>query len=544
MSQKKGFDAIVIGAGFGGVHMLHELKKLGMSACGIEAGSDVGGAWYWNRYPGARCDVESLMYCYSFSPELDRKWRWTERYPLQGEIQRYIGFAADQFDVRKQIRFNSFVKSARHDDAHNLWKVRTGDSGEELAGRYLIMATGPLTTVVWPDIPGMQDFKGERYHTARWPQGASLAGKRVGVIGNGSSGTQFMTEAAKHVRELHCFIRTPQYSLPALNRPLTDADYARWNTQKEQIRKDLHQALLNGAGDTFADRQLLFDAKGGADYLPEEQMRRMEARWKVGGVVLLRAFQDIMFDERTNELVGEFVRNKIRAIIKDPGKREIMTPRFHFGGKRIIVDTGFFEIFNQDNVHPHDIRGNPIVRITEKGVETTEGFFELDMLVFATGFDATTGTFDRIDIRGRDGLALRDHWKDGARSYLGITVSQFPNFLMVNGPGAPGVFSNVVISNEWSVEMIVRLLEHMRVNGLASVEASPQAEKEWMTLVEKLAAPTFFAKTENWYTGSNVPGKRRGIVNCIDLGLFRRKVLEEASLHFPSMRFEAQRSVA
>jgi cation diffusion facilitator CzcD-associated flavoprotein CzcO len=524
--------------------MLYELKKLGMSACGIEAGSDVGGAWYWNRYPGARCDVESLMYCYSFSPELDQKWRWSERYPVQEEIQRYIRFAADQFGVRAQIRFNSFVESAHYDEDRNLWRVKARDCAEEIVGRYLIMATGPLTTVVWPKIAGLEDFKGECYHTARWPRSASLAGKRIGVIGNGSSGTQFMTEAAKHARELHCFIRTPQFTVPALNRPLTEIDYERWNEQKEQIRKELHQGVVNGSGDTFADRDILFSAGNGADYSPEEQARRLEIYWNFGGAQLMRTFKDIMFDEATNAVVGDFVRDKIRAIVKAPHKLETLMPTYHFGGKRIIIDTGFHEIFNQDNVHPHDIRANPILRITEKGVETGQGLIELDMLVIATGFDAAAGTLDRIDIRGRNDLRLRDHWKDGVTSYLGITVSQFPNFLMINGPGAPGPFSNVVISNEWCVEAVVHLLEHMRAKDLTSVEASPRVEREWMALVEAMAAPTFFAKTENWYTGSNVEGKRRGIVNFVNLVLYRQKLAEEIGSHFAAMQFEAKRKVA
>jgi cyclohexanone monooxygenase len=544
MPDKNNFDAVVIGAGFGGVHMLYELRKLGMRACGLEAGSDVGGTWYWNRYPGARCDVESLMYCYSFSPELDEKWRWSERYPLQEEIQRYISFAADQFGIRNQIRFNSFVESAMFDEARNSWTIELRGSTEKITGRFLILATGPLTTVVWPGIPGMEDFAGERYHTARWPNGVSLAGKRVGVIGNGSSGTQFLTEAAKHVRELHCFIRTPQYSVSAFNSPLTETDYTRWHAQKEQIRTDLHLARVSGSGDTFADRDILFNSGNGADYSPEEQAQRLQTYWNFGGAQLIRTFNDIMFDETTNEVVAEFVRNKIRSIIKDPRKLQIMTPTFHFGGKRIIVDTGFFEIFNQENVQPYDIRSNPIVRITPKGVQTTAGFVELDMLVCATGFDAATGTLDRIDIRGRNGLRLRDHWKDGAKSYLGITISQFPNLLMVNGPGAPGPFSNVVISNEWIVEAIVRMLEHMRANRLATVEADPQAEREWMTLLEEVVAPTFFAKTENWYTGSNVEGKKRGIVNFVALPLFRQRILEEIAFHFPAMHFEPEQQFA
>lgn len=531
------YDAIVVGAGFGGIHMLHELQKLDMSACGLEAGSDVGGAWYWNRYPGARCDVESLLYCFSFSRDLDDAWQWSERYPAQAEIQRYIAFAADRFDVRKLIRFDRFVSAALYDDDRNLWSV-TLNTGEHLEARFVIMATGPLTAVVWPDLAGIDDFKGERYHTARWPDSVALAGKRIGVIGNGSSGTQFMTEAAKSAGELHAFIRTPQFSVPAFNVPLSQEDRSRWGDRRDQIRTEVHQGLISGAGDTFADRSILFNAKPGREYSPEEQNQRLEKYWNFGGAQLARAFTDTMVSEETNAIVADFARAKIRAVITDPAKAKRLMPTFAFGGKRLIVDTGFYQIFNQTNVHVHDIRANSVVRIASNGVETTDSFVELDMLVFATGFDAVSGALDLIDIRGRNGLRLRDHWADGPKAYLGIAMSQFPNLFTINGPGAPGPFSNVVISNEWIVEEIVSLLKHMQAEGFATVEASPESENDWMELVASTAAPTFFAKTENWYTGANVAGKKRGIANYINLSGFRRKLLEEAEGHFPSLRFD------
>lgn len=531
------FDAIVVGAGFGGVQMLYELKKLGLSACGIEGGADVGGAWYWNAYPGARCDVESLLYCYSFSPELDAKWCWSERYPEQAEIQRYIGFAADMWDVRKAICFNSWVKGASWDESTNLWSVFL-DTGDTLRAKYLVMATGPLTTVVWPDIPGIEDFKGERYHTARWPKDVSLAGKRIGVIGNGSSGTQFMTEAARTAGEIHAFVRTPHFSVPAFNRPLIDADYSRWNNDKGNIRAELHQGLVSGSGDAFADRSILFSSKSGAEYSPEEQQSRMETYWNFGGAQLIKAFADIMLDEQTNTMVGDFVRAKVSEIVRNPKNREVIMPRhFAFGGKRLIVDTGFYQIFNQPNVHAHNLRANPIVTIAENGVVTTEGAFELDMLVFATGFDAATGTFAKMDIRGRQGVSLNNHWADGARSVMGIAVNGFPNMLMVNGPGAPGPFSNVVISNEWCIEAIVAVIRQMEEAGTDTVEADPAAEKEWMALVDQVVSPTFFASTDNWYTRSNVTGVRGPIVNFADPTTFRKMIVEERKCGFPKLMF-------
>lgn len=538
MFQRDQYDAIVVGAGFGGVHMLHELGKLGMRACGIEAGGDVGGAWYWNRYPGARCDVESLLYCYSHSPELDAAWQWSERYPAQAEIQRYIGFAADLFDVRKLIQFNRSVAAAHFDEPSCQWVVKL-DNGEALRARFLIMATGPLTAVVWPDIAGIDAFAGERYHTARWPEGVSLAGKRIGVIGNGSSGTQFMTEAAKSAGELHAFIRTPQFSVPAFNSALTDADQQRWQLQKDRIRAEVHQGRISGAGDTFADRALLFAGKPGRDYTPQEQAERLHTFWNLGGAQLARSFSDVMLDKTTNSVVADFARDRIREIVKDPATAELLCPTFALGGKRLIVDTGFFAIFNQPNVKAHDIRSDPIQRITATGIETASGFVGLDMLVFATGFDAVSGALDCIDIRGRNGLALREHWQDGPKAFLGIAMSQFPNLLTINGPGAPGPFSNVVISNEWIVEEIVALLGHMERRGLTTAEASEESEQGWMDQVAAFAAPTFFATTDNWYNGANVTGKKRGIANCINVVGFRQKLLEEAAAEFPSFHFES-----
>ena len=537
MADQGSFDAIVVGAGFGGVQMLHELKQAGLAAVGIEGGSDVGGAWYWNRYPGARCDVESLLYCYSFCPKLDSQWRWSERYPAQPEIQRYIAFAADLWDVRQDIRFDAWVRAARWDQATHIWTV-TLDGGDTLRARYLIMATGPLTTVVWPDFPGMEDFQGERYHTARWPEGVSPAGKRIGVIGNGSSGTQFMTEAAKTAGELHAFVRTAHYSVPALNRPLTDADHARWQAEKDRIRSELHRGTVNGSGDTFADRSILSATRKGADYTPEEQQARLETFWNMGGALLIKTFLDVTVDPATNEVVGDFCRTKVAQMVRSEANRAVVMPRqFAFGGKRLIVDTGFYEIFNQPGVHAHDLREDPILRITETGVELASGEVELDMLVFATGFDAAIGTFSRMDICGRDGTSLNDSWAGEVHSVMGLSVSGFPNMLMVNGPGAPGPFSNVVISNEWCIEAIMGIIAKMKAGQLATVEADPAAEKAWMARVDALIAPTFYAKTDNWYSRSNVTGTRGKIANFASPALFRESILAERDAGYPSFVF-------
>jgi cyclohexanone monooxygenase len=532
------FDAVVVGAGLGGIHMLHELHRRGYSACGIEGGSDVGGAWYWNRYPGARCDVESFLYSYTFSPELDAAWTWSERYPRQPEIQRYIAFAADLWDVRRLIRFDKWVKAAGYDAEANRWTVDLS-SGDRVSATFLIMATGPLTIVVWPDIPGIEDFGGERYHTARWSDGVTLEGKRIGVLGNGSSGTQFMATAARSAGALHALVRTPHYSVPAFNRPLGENDLAFWAANRDRIRADAHQWIVTGAGDSFTDRDWLLDIRTGAAYPPDEQRARLDLCWNNGGASLLRVFSDVMIDEDVNRLVADYVRARIASVIRNPAKAAIMMPRhFHFGAKRLVIDTGFYEIFNQDNVHPHDLRAHPIRRITKEGVETDEGLVELDMLVFATGFDAVTGSFSRMDIKGREGVTLNDYWAEGARSYLGLGVDRFPNMLMVNGPGAPGPFANGFIGNEWCVETVIALIDHMKAHGLATVEARPELEEQWMEQVAAMIAPTFFAQTENWYTGSNVAGKRRGIVNHSDPAGFRRALLDEQASGFAHLAFD------
>jgi len=531
------YDAIVIGAGFGGIHMLRELTRRGLSVMGIEGGSDVGGAWYWNTYPGARCDVESLLYSYSFCPELDAGWRWSERYPVQEEIQRYIGFAADLWDVRKHIRFDSWVRSADYDEAANRWTV-TVEGGNSFACRYLVMAPGPLTKVVWPDIPGIDSFQGEKYHTARWPKGVGLAGKRIGVVGNGSSGTQFMTAAASEAAELHAFVRTPHFSVPAFNRPLTDADYAEWNDRKADIRADLRSGLISGSGDAFAPREVISVKQAGSAYSPEGQLERLETYWNFGGAQLMRVFADVAVEGPTNRLVGDFVRDKIRTIIKDPEKAGVMDPRhFPFGGKRLVVDTGFYDIFNRPSVHPHDLRATPIERITEDGIVIGGREIALDMLVFATGFDAAAGSYLAMEIRGRDGETLNERWHDGAGSLLGISVNGFPNFLMVNGPGAPGPFSNVVASNEWCVDAITAIIDRMERDHLATVEADATATATWMQMLGDIAAPTVFATTENWYSGTNVGGKAAGIVNCINPALFRQKLVAEQEAGFPNFHF-------
>jgi cyclohexanone monooxygenase len=528
-------DAIVIGAGFGGIQVLHELRKRGMSACGIEAGTDVGGAWYWNRYPGARCDVESFAYAFTFPSDLDTTWKWTERFPRQPEIQRYLRTAAELFGVYDLIRFSTRVTAGRYEEAENLWIV-TLDSGEELRARYFIAATGPLTKAVWPDVPGIDDFAGERYHTARWPESASIAGKRIGVIGNGSSGTQFITAAAQEASELHVFIRTPQYSIPARNSPLTEQDHTRWQTRRTTYRADLEKGIVRGAGDLFADPQIIANRKPAAAFTPQEQRQALEAHWALGGAQLLMTFTDITTNDDANKLAADFVREKIRETIKDPAKVEKLMPTYLFAGKRIVIDTGFFESLNQGHVFIHDIR-NHSFQVTATGAEVPEGPIELDMLVCATGFDAVTGALDQIDIRGRNGVTLAEHWREGAKAYMGIAVPDFPNMFMINGPGAPAAFSNVAVINHWCVDFVFKLIDRMQWEGQSIVEATPAAETYWMNLIDEISAPTIFVRTESWYNGSNIAGKKRGITSFFNSRRFREEMIAAEQRGFDHFAF-------
>jgi cyclohexanone monooxygenase len=505
------FDAIIVGAGFAGLYMLYRLRKLGLTARIYEAGDGVGGTWYWNRYPGARCDAESLAYSYSFSPELEQEWQWTERYPTQPEILRYVEHVTDRFDLRRDIRFQRRVISARYDEAGRTWHLTT-EQGDRASAPICVMATGCLSVPQLPDIPGLDEFEGHRYQASEWPHdGVDFSGQRVGIIGTGSSGIQAIPVIAEQAQQLTVFQRTPNFSVPAENAPL-DADFVRqFKTRYREHRAYQKKGLMSGFGDLdIVPRELVPGAETAASISDEELARICDEYWHSGGAYFMVAIGDIMLDDRANHRVAEFVRNKIRQIVKDPVIAEALCPKSHpIGTKRICVDTGYYESYNRDNVQLVDLGKTPIERVTGSGIQTTSRHFELDTLVLATGFDAMTGALSKIEIHGEGGLALREKWRAGPRSYLGLMIAGFPNLFTITGPGSPSVLSNMIVSIEQHVDFIIDCLEHMRARGFDTVAARREAEDQWVDHVNEVANATLYPKGGSWYLGANVPGKPR-----------------------------------
>ena len=504
-------DVVVVGAGFAGLYMVHRLRGLNMTVIGFEAGDDVGGTWYWNRYPGARCDAESLAYSFSFSPELEQSWSWTERYASQPEILDYARHVADRFDLRRAFRFGRRVASATFDEQAERWLV-TSSAGDRVSARFCIMATGCLSVPQVPDIPGLDDFAGERYQASLWPQNpVSFAGKRVGVIGTGSSAIQAIPVIAAQADRVVVFQRTPNFSVPARNEPLDDAFVEAFKRKYREHRRLAREGKASGFGGLETEPKEQGPAVESSRDATDAELRRiLEAYWHTGGARFIGAIGDTLLDEQANEFVAEFVRDKIRSIVRDPETAERLCPRFHpIGTKRICVDTDYYETFNRDNVELVDLTETPIERVTAGGVRTAEGEQPLDMLILATGFDAMTGALQRIDIRGRDGRTLAGHWRDGPRAYLGLAVAGFPNLFTITGPGSPSVLSNMLVSIEQHVDWIAGCLETMARQGAGLVEADPDAESHWVAHVNEVAAATLFPRAGSWYMGANVPGKPR-----------------------------------
>ena len=496
-------DMAIVGAGFAGLYMLHRGRQQGLTAQAIEAGGDVGGTWYWNRYPGARCDSESHSYSYYFSEELLRDWEWSERYPEQPEILRYLNHVADRFDLRRDIRFGTRVSAARHDEAENLWRVTT-EAGDSLAARFLITAVGCLSTANVPNIPGLDEFKGEWYHTGQWPHGGvDFTGKRVGQIGTGSTGIQAAPVIAAQAAHLTVFQRTANYSVPARNAPLSP-DFLRWSKENHaEIRRVMH-STTNGHPFTISERSAL-------DATPDERLAAYEAAWEKGGLQFRAAFRDILTDKAANDTAAEFIRAKIREIVKDPETAAKLTAFDHpFAAKRPPIDTEYFETFNRPNVSLVDVRASPIERITPRGIKTRDAEHELDVIVFATGFDAMTGPLLNIDIRGRGGMKLKDAWEAGPRTYLGLGVAGFPNLFTITGPGSPSVLCNMPVAIEQHVEWISDCIAHLRRHGLGRIEARADASDRWVKHVNEAADATLLPQaSSSWYLGANVPGKPR-----------------------------------
>jgi cyclohexanone monooxygenase len=497
------YDVVVVGAGFAGMYMLHRLRGLGFSARVFEQGSGVGGTWYWNRYPGARCDVESMQYSYSFSEELQQEWDWSERYAPQPEILRYANHVADRFNLRPDIQFDTRVDAAAFDETSKLWSVTTSD-GRTVTAKFVVLATGCLSNARKPDIKGLDRFEGQVYHTGHWPhEEVDFNGLRVGVIGTGSSGIQSVPVIAEQASHLIVFQRTANFSIPARNGRLTDDERGWFRANYPEIRRIEREVARNGIYTDLPDRGALDDGDN-------ERRARYEARWQRGGLTFMSAYNNLALDQAANDTAANFVREKIAETVKDPATARLLQPNSHpIGSKRICIDTDYFATFNRPNVTLVDIRSNPIEQITENAVRTTAGDYQLDALVLATGFDAMTGSVAKIDIRGRDGLTLNAKWAEGPRTYLGLMTSGFPNLFIITGPGSPSVLSNMIVSIEQHVDWISDCLDYMRERDLDTMEASREAEDRWVAHVNEVAHTTLYPQANSWYMGANIPGKPR-----------------------------------
>jgi len=496
------FDAVVVGAGFAGLYMLHRLRGLGLSVRVFETGAGVGGTWYWNRYPGARCDVESMQYSYQFSDELAQEWRWSERYSAQPEILRYAEHVAERFDLKKDIQFNTRVASAHFDEASSEWRIRT-EAGDVVQARHVVMATGCLSAVNLPDIHGRDSFSGATYHTARWPhEGVDFTGLRVGVIGTGSSAVQSIPQIARQSEQLFVFQRTPTYSIPAHNKPLDPEEEQRIKSDYRGYRARVAQTPFNVDG--------AFSTESALSASEEERQRVYEQKWQAGGLAYMGAFGDLVLDPKANMSAQDFVRQKIHEIVKDSAVADALSPQFYLGCKRLCIDTGYYETFNRPNVTLVDLRRTPLDNIVPEGVRTKERLYALDALIFATGFDAMTGALSRIDVKGRGGKSLKDAWAGGPKTYLGIATAGFPNLFMIcPGHGSPSVLSNMLPSIEQHVNFIADCIGYMGERQLATIEPSEDAQDAWVAHVNEVAEPTLFPKTNSWYVGANIPGKTR-----------------------------------
>ena len=511
LSKSLKFDVAIVGAGFAGMYMLYRLRQLGLSAVIFEAGDDVGGTWYWNRYPGARCDAESLAYSFSFSPELEQEWEWSERYASQPEILEYAQHVSRRFDLRRDIHFETRVASAHYQDDSLSWLLKT-DKGDSVNASFCVMATGCLSVPQLPDIPGIKDFKGDLYQASMWPhETVSFKNQRVGIIGTGSSGIQAIPVIAEEAAHLTVFQRTPNFSVPAKNEPL-DQNWVDDFKKNYRAHRENHK-LANGSG--FGD--LKVEPRDGPiepilrHQLSEDQATQLlENAWETGGAKFMGVISDQLMNEDANRFAKEFVHRKIHETVADQETANLLCPHDHpIGTKRICVDIGYYETFNRENVTLLSVKDNPIEQITESGVMVDGELTELDTLVLATGFDAMTGALLKMDIRGKGGLALTEKWHSGPRSYLGIAVADFPNLFTITGPGSPSVLSNMLVSIEQHVDWVIDCLAHMKEKNLKVFEAQSQAEDQWVSHVNDVANMTLFPKGGSWYLGANVKGKPR-----------------------------------
>lgn len=496
-------DAIVIGAGFGGLYALHHLRdQMGLSVQVFDGAGGVGGTWWYNRYPGARVDAPSApFYAFTFSQELVDDWDWTETQTAGPDVLRYLDHVADRFDLRKDIRFETWITDARWDERDQRWIIET-DRGEQHAARFLICATGALFVAHKPDYPGIDDFAGDTFHTGRWPhEPVSFRGKRVGVIGTGSSGIQCIPEIAQTAEHVTVFQRTPQYALPARNRPLTDDERAEYKRDWEELRT----SMCRRGGWPWKTSRLK-----AADFTPEERHQRYEKMWERGGIHLsINSYRGVLSDEALNDEVSEFVRSKIRAAVDDPETARKLLPDYHFGTKRLILEGGYFETYNRPNVSLIDLREDPIERFGATSVQTQQGEHPIDMLVLATGFDAVSGSMLKLNPKGRGGRPLADKWAERFDNYLGMTIAGYPNLFMIHGPTSPGVLFTMPLGGERQTQWIDSCIRHLDAADLATIEATEEAEARWDHEITSAADRTLYPRTDSWYTGANVPGKPR-----------------------------------
>jgi cation diffusion facilitator CzcD-associated flavoprotein CzcO len=527
-SAVQNFDAIVIGAGFSGMYMLKTLRdRLGLDVRVFEAGDTVGGTWYWNRYPGARCDSDSYIYCFTFDKQLLQDWEWSERYPEQPEILRYLEHVAKRHDLKRDIQFSTRVIGADFDEATDRWTVRT-DRGDTVTARFLIAAVGSLSDTNLPPFKGLERFKGAWYHTSRFPKtGVDFTAKRVGVVGTGATAVQAIPEIAQQAKQLVVFQRTANYCVPARN--------GKVDPELVRARKADYDGVVQRIRESFFGQEHYFIPKNAVDVTPEEREREFDKRWDAGGFAFwLANYQDMFFDPKANELCADYIRRKIRKTVKDPAVAEKLIPKGHYyGTKRQPLDTNYYETFNKDNVLLVDAQSDgPIEEITERGIRAGGKEYELDIIVFATGFDAMTGPLKALHLTGRDGRTLDREWQDGPHTYLGIAIAGFPNFFTITGPQSPSVLSNMPVSIEQHVDWITDCIEHMRRSGQTRIEATPAAQAQWVAHVNEVVSATLLPTANSWYMSANIEGKPRAFLPYLGpegVGGYRKKCDEVAA---------------
>lgn len=526
--EAREIDAVVVGAGFAGLHMLHKLRELGFSVRVYEAGGGLGGTWYWNRYPGARVDVKSMYYNYSFDPELEQEWEWTEKLPPQPELLRYIDHVADRFDLRKDVRLHTRVTAAVYDESAARWRITT-DRGEVVSARFAIMATGCLSVPKRVEVPGIETFRGRSFHTGEWPEhDVDFTGRRVAVIGTGSSGVQIVPLVAAAAEQLTVFQRTANYVLPAGNHPI-DPEYQR------EIKSRYREVRTANRESSFGIAQPE-PTKGALEVSEEERNAFYRKVWEDKDselVSMLVGFTDLLADEAANETAAQFIRDRIAEIVTDPAVARLLQPSGLFGVKRPVLGTNYYETFNRPNVRLVDVRATPLTQVTASGLETTAESFEFDDIIYATGFDAMTGALAAIDIRGRDGVSLREKWAAGPVTYLGLAVAGFPNLFTLAGSGSPSVLSNMMVSIEQHVDWVADAIVSMRSKGITTMEARVDAEQGWTRHVGEVGDMTLYPKVDSWYVGSNVPGKPRVMYAYIGgVGAYREKCDQVAAADY------------